>query len=491
MNMPDPGVVSREEYDKLLSDYQHVCFQLAELKRMLFGSKSERFHSKEEDPLQLDLFALQAQPESLPEENQTVSYERREAKKRPARSSFPEHLHRQEEILEPESIPEGAVKIGESVTEILEYKPAEVYVRRIVRPKYVVPGSEGEGCVVIAPMPHTPIEKGNAGASILSHICVSKFIDHLPFYRQARIFKRDKIPVPESTLKGWFRATCQLLEPLYEKLTGEIRSQAYLQVDESPIPVLTADKPGATHKGYMWVFNAPESGLACFCYDKSRAGEVVDHFLGDYSGTLQTDAYAGYDRYKQRKEVALLGCAAHCRRKFEHSKESDPLRSRRALELFGRLYGIEEMARLGALSPEKRHELRLRESVPVMKELKGQLEDWRMEILPRSPIGVATAYTLNVWERLEKIMTNGIYEIDNNLIENRIRVLALGRRNYMFAGSHEGAECNAMMYSFFACCKNAEVNPREWLTDVIEKIPAHKACRLSELLPHNWINLQR
>ncbi len=312
--MPDPGVVSREEYDKLLSDYQHVCFQLAELKRMLFGSKSERFHSKEEDPLQLDLFALQAQPESLPEENQTVSYERREAKKRPARSSFPEHLHRQEEILEPESIPQGAVKIGESVTEILEYKPAEVYVRRIVRPKYVVPGSEGEGCVVIAPMPHTPIEKGNAGASILSHICVSKFIDHLPFYRQARIFKRDKIPVPESTLKGWFRATCQLLEPLYEKLTGEIRSQAYLQVDESPIPVLTADKPGATHKGYMWVFNAPESGLACFRYDKSRAGEVVDHFLGDYSGTLQTDAYAGYDRYKQRKEVALLGCAAHCRR---------------------------------------------------------------------------------------------------------------------------------------------------------------------------------
>src|SRR5690554_6347488 len=134
------------------------------------------------------------------------------------------------------------------------------------------------------------------------------------------------------------------------------------------------------------------------------------------------------------------------------------------------------MAGLGALSPEKRHELRLRKSVPVMKELKGQLEDWRMEILPRSPIGVATAYTLNVWERLEKIMTNGIYEIDNNLIENRIRVLAMGRRNYMFAGSHEGAECNAMMYSFFACCKNAEVNPREWLTDVIEKIPAHKAC---------------
>lgn len=183
MNMPDPGAVSREEYDKLLSDYQYVCFQLAELKRMLFGSKSERFHSMKEDPLQLDLFALQAQPEfsreESPEEAQSVSYERKETRKRPARSCFPEHLHRQEETLEPEAIPEGAVKIGESVTEILEYKPAEVYVRRIVRPKYVVPGSEGEGCVVIAPhAPYAHREGKRRGKYPLPHMCLQI---HRPF----------------------------------------------------------------------------------------------------------------------------------------------------------------------------------------------------------------------------------------------------------------------------------------------------------------------
>lgn len=210
---------------------------------------------------------------------------------------LPEHLHRKEEIIEPEDIPQGAVKIGEAITEILEYKPAEVYVRKIIRPKYVVPGTEGEGCVIVAPMPSIPIAKGNAGASLLSHICVSKFVDHLPFYRQAQMFKREKIPLAESTIKGWFSATCRLLQPLYEKLKDEIRKELYLQIDESPIPVLTADKPGATHKGYMWVFNAPVSGLACFNYNKSRAGEVVNDFLGDYSGSLQTDAYAGYSNY--------------------------------------------------------------------------------------------------------------------------------------------------------------------------------------------------
>jgi transposase len=488
-------VVSREEYDKLKSDYQYVCFQLAELQRMLFGSKSERFKSHSADPLQLDLFASTgeeaATEDTSANETSLVSFERNKTKKHPVRSSFPETLPREEQVIEPENIPEGAVKIGEAITEILEYKPAQIYVRRIVRPKYVVPASEGTGCVIVAPMPSIPILKGNAGASLLSHICVSKFIDHLPFYRQVNMFRRDKIPLSESTLKGWFAATCRLLEPLYEKLSDELKKEPYLQVDESPIPVLTADKPGATHKGYMWVFNSPVSGLSCFRYDKSRAGEVVDDFLGDYAGALQTDAYAGYDRYKQREKVTLLGCAAHCRRKFEHAKENDSKRSRQALTLFARLYETEGRAREAGLSFDERLQQRNKQSLSVMKELKELLESWRMEILPKSPIGIATAYTLNVWDRLERIMTNGMYELDNNLIENRIRPLALGRKNYLFAGSHGGAACNAMMYSFFACCKNVDINPAVWLTDVINTIPDYKANRLTELLPHRWKKLQR
>lgn len=485
--------VSRKEYDKLLADYQYMCFQLSELQRMIFGSKSERMRSTAPDPLQLDLFAS-TEDESVavepPVETQTITYERNK-KNRPSRSPLPEHLHRVEEIIEPEDLPEGAVKIGEAITEILEYKPAEVYVRKIIRPKYVVPGTEGEGCVLVAPMPSIPIIKGNAGASLLSHICVSKFVDHLPFYRQAQMFKRDKIPLPESTIKGWFATTCRLLRPLYEKLMDEIKKEVYLQIDESPIPVLTADKPGSTHKGYMWVFNAPVSGLACFYYNKSRAGEVVNDFLGDYSGSLQTDAYAGYDQYKGRENIRLLGCAAHCRRRFEHAKENDPRRSRQALALFARLYQTEAIARETKADFNKRLELRRELSLSVMTELKELLESWRMQVLPRSAIGIATAYTLNVWDRLERTMTDGMYEIDQNLIENRIRKLALGRRNYLFAGSHEGAKCNAMMYSFFACCKNAEVNPAEWLTDVINRISEYKAYKLTELLPNNWKNLQK
>lgn len=486
--------VPRSQYNKLLSDYQYVLFQLSELQRMVYGSKSERLKSTTPDPQQLDLFASTEDAPTIEpplEQTRTISYERKKEKKQPVRSVLPEHLRREEEIIEPENIPRGAVKIGEAITEILEYKPAEVYVRKIIRPKYVVPPAEGEGCVIVAPMPSIPIVKGNAGAGLLSHVCVSKFVDHLPFYRQAQLFKRDKIPIAESTVKGWFSATCRLLQPLYEKLTDEIKKKVYLQIDESPIPVLTADKPGATHKGYMWVFHAPVSGLVCFHYDKSRSGKVVNDFLGDYSGSLQTDAYSGYDQYKGRENIILLGCAAHCRRRFEHAKENDPQRSRQAMALFARLYQTEEMARENQSDFDQRLELRRKYSLPVMAELKELLDSWRMQLLPRSPIGIATAYTLNVWDRLERTMTNGMYEIDQNLIENRIRKLALGRRNYLFAGSHEGAGCNAMMYSFFACCKSADVNPGEWLNDVISRMPEYKANRLTELFPNNWKKLQK
>lgn len=487
-------VISRGEYDELLSiksDCEYLRFQLSELKRMLYGIKSERFRTEKTDDGQLDLFVgaqdllcdIQPKAEANKE---TVTYEREKARKKPVRSRLPEHLRREEEVIEPQVIPRGAVKIGESVTEILEYKPADVYVRVIIRPKYVVPGTEGEGCVVVAPMPSLPVEKGNAGAGILSHICVSKFIDHLPFYRQAGIFKRQKIPVAESTLKGWYAAACRLLEPLYDTLIHEIMKCGYLQADESPIPVLTSDKPGATHKGYMWVFHAPVEGMACFRYGKSRSGDVAAGFLEGYRGALQTDAYAGYDRYKDEEHIILLACMAHSRRKFEHSKEGSPSKSRQALALFAKIYRVEEQAREEKMSFEERHQLRSQLSKPAMEELKQWLEEQRGQALPKSPIGIAVAYTLNIWDRLERTMTDGKFEIDNNKIENKIRKLALGRKNYLFCGSHEGAARNAMMYSFFACCSGAGVNPTQWMTDVLNRIPDHHANKLDELLPHNW-----
>lgn len=486
-------VISRREYNNLLADNQYLRFQLDELKRMLFGAKSERSKADKTGDGQLDLFAGAqegvdvgtAAPEAEATK-ETITYQREKPQKRPVRSRLPEHLRREEEVIEPQDIPQGAVKIGEAVTEILEYKPADVYVRVIIRPKYVVPGAEGEGCVVVAPMPALPIVKGNPGPGILSHICVSKFIDHLPFYRQAEIFKRQKIPLAESTIKGWYAAVCHLLWPLYETLIKEILTYHYLQVDESPVPVLTADKPGATHKGYMWVFHAPVEGVVCFRYDKSRSGETIAGFLGDYRGALQTDAYAGYDQYKGSKDITLLGCVAHSRRKFEHAKENAPAKSRQALGMFRKLYRVEEQAREMKMTCDERYELRQTHSVKIMAEMKEWLEEQRESVLPQSPIGIAVSYTLNIWQRLERTLTDGKYEIDNNQIENSIRKLALGRRNYLFCGSHQGARRNAMMYSFFACCKKAEVNPMQWLTDVLNRIPEHPANKLTQLFPHNW-----
>jgi transposase len=255
--------ISREEYEALLAenatlkgtvsslksenaglqyDLQYLRFQLDELKRALFGRKSEK--SPAADPLQLELFTpAEAVPEPKAPEKELISYERAKAKQQPVRTKLPEHLRHEVEIIEPAEIPEGAVKISEVRSEQLEYKPADVYVKVTVRPKYAVPGAEGKGCVVIAPLPEVPFPKSIVGAGLAAHICVSKFVDHLPFYRQAQIFKREKIPLPESTVKGAFAATCRLMEPLYQSLCARVRTSAYLQADESPLPVLTADKP--------------------------------------------------------------------------------------------------------------------------------------------------------------------------------------------------------------------------------------------------------
>jgi transposase len=498
-------VISRQEYNGLLalqsdyrqlqSDNQYLQFQLAELKRMLFGVRSERSRQTAGDPEQLELFA----PEELPQtaepaqETESITYERTKTKeaKRPVRTTLPEHLKRVEEVIEPEAIPEGAVKIGEVITEILEYKEAEVYVRAIIRPKYTVPGSEGAGCVVVADLPSLPVPKSNAGAGLLSHICVSKFVAHLPFYRQVQIFKREKIPLAETTVKGWYRQTCQLLEPLYDKLQTHILTNDYLQIDESPMPVLSANKPDSTHRGYMWVIHAPVTHEVCFRYAPSRAGKVVHDFLESYHGAIQTDAYVGYDQFKHREDIILLSCMAHARRRFEHAKDNAPTLSGQALEFFKRLYAVEREAREREMTDEQRHELRKEKSPQVLEQFKVWLEEQRERVLPRSAIGEAVSYTLNIRDRLERYLLSGKYEIDSNLIENQIRALALGRRNYLFAGSHEGTQRNAMMYSFFACCKLTGVNPHIWLKDILERIPGYPANKLTELLPHNWRNQQR
>lgn len=476
----------KEEIISLRAELEYYKHELEKLKRMIFGSRSERYIPAHDGQLQLGLDI--EKNEGAPAVEEEITYTRtkplKEGKRVPVRAPIPAHLPREEHVIEPENKTTGAKKIGEEITEILEYKPGKIYVKKYIRPKYVLPG---EGGIVIGELPSLPIPKGNAGPGLLAHICIGKFVDHLPFYRQSQQFRREGIEIAESTINGWFSATCALLEPLYNKVREKVTGASYLMVDETPIPVLSNDKPGSTHKGYFWGYFSPLDKIVCFDYQKGRGRDGPTAFLGDFRGAIQSDGYKVYEIFDKPGKIILLACMAHARRKFEEALGNDPEGAGYVLTAIQALYETERQAKLLGLDFEQRKTLRHEKSLPVLKELEKWMKDKVKEVLPKSAIGQAIAYTLGLWGRLLRYIEDGRYEIDNNFIENSIRPVALGRKNYLFAGSHEGAHRAAMMYSFLGTCKKNKVNPLTWLTDILTRIPDHKANKLDELLPAEWI----
>ena len=476
---------TQQETDYIISKLQaenaELKRQLAELQRLIFGRKSERFIPA--DDAQASLFEESQGDEDVGSAViQPVVYERMvkpKEKQRPVRALLPAHLPREEEVIEPEGLDEGMKKIGEEVTEILEHVPGRLYVRRIVRPKYVKGQQDG---VMIGSLPSLPIPKGNAGPGLLAHIQVSKWVDHLPFYRQIQIFKREGVKLADSTLNGWFNGTANLLGPLYDELVSQVKAQDYLQADESPIKVQDGHKQGATHLGYHWVYHAPKSRMAVFDYRPSRSKEEPDKFLLNFKGTLQTDGYAAYNRLGNRKDTTLLACMAHARRKFEKALDNDRELAEYALAVIKTLYAVERDFK----EEEITHQQRMEQAKPILDQWKTWLDAQQQIVLPKSSIGLAVNYTLNLWSRLGRYTDDPDCHIDNNLIENIIRPLAIGRKNYLFAGSHEAAQRAAMFYSFFATCKLNKVEPYQWLKDVLTKIPEAKVNNLSKFLPQNW-----
>ena len=476
-------LISKQEYETMQSTITHLSDQLADLKRMIFGSKSERFVPVSNN--QLSLFGEVAAP-STQEESKTinVSYQRKASnKQKPVRTEIPAHLPRVEETIEPDNLEQGAQKIGEEITEVLEYNPAQLFVRKIIRPKYALKNQQG---IVIGELPTLPIPKSNAGASLLAHIAVSKFVDHLPFYRQRQIFKRQQFNVSDSTLGGWFNQTADLLEPLYQTLEREVLKSDYIQADESPIGVQDSHKKGSLHTGYQWVYRTPVERLALFRYHKGRDKKAASDFLQDFSGTLQTDGYRVYQHLQTQGDITLLGCMAHARRYFEKALDNDKSRAEYALGIFQQLYAIERKARERNVDCQTRQRYRQIYATPILEEMEEWLKENINVTLPKSLIGKAIAYTLNLWKNLKRYVEDGRFEIDNNLVENTIRPLALGRKNYLFAGAHKAAQRAAMFYSFFATCKINGVEPLEWLTHVLNVIPDYKANKLIELLPNNY-----
>lgn len=478
--------LSKEDLLKVISSrdqkIDYLESQLAMYKRMQFGQKRERF---EGDSNQIAL-PFEAEPAEVVQQQEETKEKIEYVRKRPnhkGRAKLPAHLPVEEIEIHPEGDLSEMVCIGKEITEELECEPAKFYIKRYIRYKYAAKNGYR---VSIAELPERVIDKGIPGASLLAMILTGKYMDHLPLYRQKQIFSRENIQIPSSTIEGWTKQALEKLEPLYEHLIFDTKSKGYLQVDETPIKVLDSDKKGAAHQGYYWVYHAPLDGTVLFDYSPTRGGIAAVPMLGNFKGYLQTDGYAVYEKYGKKKEVTHLACWAHARREFEKALDNDKRRAEKALLLIQQLYINERKAKEENLSPQQIKELRLAESLPVINELGKWIFEEIKNTLPKSQIGKAMAYAYARWDALSAYLYDGNLFIDNNLVENAIRPIALGRKNYLFAGSHEAAQRSAMIYSLFAICKKHEVNPFQWLKYTLQNIMSINHKNIKELYPQNY-----
>ena len=323
----------------------------------------------------------------------------------------------------------------------------------------------------------------------MAELLLGKYMHHLPFHRQIDMFKQSGVSLSASTVNGWFMASSDLLRAMYYRLRELVLSSDYIQVDESTVPVIDNKKKRAV-KAYLWVVRSVMDKLVFFHYDKgSRAQKVVIELLHNFQGAVQTDGYDVYSIYENKKGVLLLGCWAHARRKYTEALKEDKSGAEYALEQIGMLYKVEAMADDQDLDYAQRAELRQRLAYPILVAFEKWVLNYLPKAIPNGRMHRALRYTYNLFQRLSRYHLDGRYKPDNNQVENAIRPLSIGRKNFMFCGNHDAAENAAIMYSLFGCCKASDVNPREWLTDVLTRIPEYNGnydLDLADLLPHKW-----
>lgn len=461
--------------------------QLAMFRRMQFGQKRERFEDKDQLilPFEGSQQELQKREEDFTEK---INYQRKKKNaNHKGRRPLPEHLPVEEVEIHPEGDLSGMKCIGQEVTDELDCEPARFFIRRYIRYKYASKSGDG---VAIAELPERVIDKGIAGSGLVTAILVDKYCDYMPLYRQLQRFMRQKIPIAPATINGWCAKGLERIIPLFDELIADVKSQGYLQVDETTIKVLDDGKKGKTHLGYYWIYHSPIDGNIVFDYQPTRSQEAPVHMLKNFKGYLQTDGYGVYDEYAQKEDVTHLGCWAHARRHIERALDNDPQRAKHALREIQKLYAIEREIKNEKLSPERTKEIRLQKALPIINELGKWMTQQITYTLPKSPIGKAIAYSVSRWDSLCAYLYDGKLFIDNNLIENKVRPVALSRKNYLFAGSHEAAKRASAIYSFFAICKRHEVNPYEWLKYTLENIMTIKYKNIRDLYPQNYKKLQ-
>jgi hypothetical protein len=357
-----------------------------------------------------------------------------------------------------------------------------MFVREHVRVKYACRSCE-EG-VVLGDLPPRPIEKGRPGPGLLAQVVTSKYGDHLPLHRQEGIFARHGVSIARSTMCDWIRDVASLLSPIVRRMRDEILSTNLVMTDDTPVRVQTGLRK--TKQAAIWAYLSPELREVVFDFTMSRARDGPERFLGDYRGYLQADAYSGYDRIFARGEVTEVGCWAHARRKFYDSMETSPAEASAVLAGIRRLYAVEARAKEEGLGPDAVWSLRCRESLPILQAIREYLEMQKISALPQSPFGKAVTYALNQWEALVRYVGDGRLPIDNNAAERALRAVAIGRKNWLFAGSPAGGERAATLYSLVSSCRLAGIDPFFYLKDVITRVSTHPASRIDELTPRGW-----
>ena len=480
-------LVSRE------TEIENLKLLILKLRRMQFGRKSEKLdHQIEQLELRLeDLEAAQTESTPSPSSDCPQTTGAREHRK-PARRPLPDHLPRETQTYEPEqaSCPEcgGTLRrLGEDVSEVLEFVPARFKVIRIVRPKLSCADCEQ---IVQAPAPSRPIDRGLAGPGLLAHVLVSKFAHHLPLYRQAEIYERSGVDLDRSTLADWVGGSSRLLAPLVDALRRYVLAARKVHADDTPVPVL-APGTGKTKTGRLWTYvrdDRPAGDLSppavWFAYSPDRKGEHPQRHLREFRGTLQADAFAGFNALYEdaNRGISEAACMAHIRRKFYdlHQAHASPVAAE-ALRRIGELYAIESEVR--GRVPDERKQVRQARARPLLDSMREWFESARAKLSNKSAAAAAISYALGRWPAMLRYCDDGLLEIDNNTAERALRAVVLGRKNYLFAGSDSGGERAAAIYSLIGTAKLNGLDPEAYLRDVLTRIADHPVNRIHELLP--------
>lgn len=463
--------------------------KLDALARRLFGKKSEQLDAAQ---LQLLLSGLTQQAvETAPKQSLLPLVAPRRTRRTPQRLITPESLEVVREVIEPDEVqgePEHWKRIAEEVSRQLDFQPSKFFWRETVRPKYVRV-DERALPPVVAPAPMRVSDGCLAAPGLLAHLLVSKYADHLPFYRLQTIFwERQGVFIARQQMVLWVGQSVNWLEAVVRCIKKELQQSPYVQVDETPVRYLDPQTPGRCAQGYLWTGLVPGK---CVVYDwhASRAADCLESLLGkEFAGHLQCDGYSAYPAFaKERPEITLFGCWAHARRGFFEAQEQAPKVAGWILNQIGSLYGWEEQWRQSRAGPGARAAGRTSHSRMVLERLKGALEQLAPRYLPKSPMGQAIGYALNQWPVLERFLEHGEVEIDNNLVENAIRPTAVGKKNWLFFGSEEAGARNAVVMTLVQNCRMHGVDPYEYFKDLLERLPRMtNQDNLDPLTPRHW-----